>query len=429
MTYADALEYMYAQLPMFHRVGPAAYKKDLGNIRALCTALGDPHLASPVIHVAGTNGKGSVSHLLSAYLQMLGYKTGLCTSPHYRDFRERIKINGQLIPEAYVTDFIACNRDLIESIEPSFFELTTAMAFAAFRDAGTDWAVIETGLGGRLDSSNIVQPKLCVITNISYDHQNMLGDTLQEIAGEKAGIIKPDIPVVVGERDEDTAGIFVGKAASTGSPVSFASDRYRVDRTGNRAGTMGIRIYKDDSLWLDHLNTDLIGNYQLKNIATWCAAVEALGMYRDEEELRGQIRSVLPDVRVRTGMMGRMALLGESPLVLADSAHNEAGIRALLAELAEWPYERLHVVFGTVSDKDPGKILALLPQDADYYFAKAAIPRGMEAAELVARANEKGLNGNTFGSVRAAFECACAQASDKDMVLVCGSIFVVAEVI
>lgn len=429
MTYADALEYMYAQLPMFHRVGPAAYKKDLGNIQALCTALGDPHLACRVIHVAGTNGKGSVSHLLSAYLQMQGYRTGLCTSPHYRDFRERIKIDGQLIPESYVTDFIARNRDLIEKIAPSFFELTTAMAFAAFRDTETDWAVIETGLGGRLDSSNIVQPQLCVITNISYDHQNMLGDTLQEIAGEKAGIIKPGIPVIIGERDEETADIFIGKAASCDALLSFASDRYRVERMGSRGDMMGICIYRDSALWLDHVATDLIGNYQLKNIATWCAVTEALGMYRDEEELRGQIRSVLPGVRARTGMIGRMALLGESPLILADSAHNEAGIRALLAELDEWPYERLHIVYGTVSDKDPGKILELLPKAATYYFAKAAIPRGMEAAELAARANEKGLNGNTFGSVRAAFECACAQASDKDMVLVCGSIFVVAEVI
>ena len=425
MTYQETLDYLFAKLPMFQRVGDKAFKKDLSNTIALLEALGNPHKQFKSIHIAGTNGKGSVTHILAAVLQSYGYKVACYTSPHYVDFRERIKINGQLADEAFVIDFVARTKELIESIQPSFFEITVAMAFDYFAQQKVDLAVIETGMGGRFDSTNVITPLLSIITNISLDHQQFLGDTIPQIAFEKAGIIKTDVPVLIGEQQEETASVFLDKALECNSNLFYANELFEIaDFESSFNGSSFTTFFGKRKL---HYSTDLSGQFQQKNIQTALAALLLLsGEFEISESAK---REGLENVRTSTHFLGRNMLLQDSPLAIADSAHNEAGIKELNKLLAELSFDKLHFVYGTVSDKDLTKVIPLLPQNATYYFCKANIPRGMDAHKLAEDANKLGLEGKAYQSVKEAYQEALNQAKANDLVIVSGSIFVVAEVI
>jgi dihydrofolate synthase/folylpolyglutamate synthase len=436
MDYQQTLNYLYSQLPMFTRDGPSAFKKDLTNTLELCKRLGEPQQKFKGVHIGGTNGKGSTSHMLAAILQTAGYKTGLYTSPHLRDFRERIRINGEMISEQDVIDFVKQHRHDFEDIKPSFFETTVAMAFDAFAKAKVDIAVIEVGLGGRLDSTNVITPLLSVITNIGWDHTNMLGNTLPLIAGEKAGIIKPGIPVIIGEYQPEVADVFLNKAKEQQAPISFASDEW-VDLTSEAEKQkseavqdyLNISISKKGSPLKTHnLRLDLPGTYQLKNVKTVLAAVDELRRQRysitDEH-----IATALQQVKRLTGLHGRWEVLSHSPLTVCDTGHNPEGITEVLQNIKKVTYHHLHFVMGVVNDKDISKILAMLPKDATYYFSKPNIPRGLEAEILKQQAEIFGLHGNTYSSIKAALQAAQNNAAQNDLVFVGGSTFVVAEVI
>jgi dihydrofolate synthase/folylpolyglutamate synthase len=438
--YCSTLDYLYSQLPMFHRVGAVAFKKDLTNTLALCTHLGNPQQQLLTVHVAGTNGKGSVSHFLAAACQAAGFKTGLYTSPHYKDFRERIKINGRYMPKRQVIDFVANNREAIDLIQPSFFEMCVAMAFDHFAREKVDIAIIEVGLGGRLDSTNVITPLLSVITNISFDHMDMLGNTLPLIAGEKAGIIKPGVPVVIGETHPETAPVFLEKAAATGSVIAFADQAFSVTPVGQvLSPTTFYEVAHQHQPWENNLAADVRGPFQSKNIATLLQAAVVLEQVPAFQALRLRKKTVLPFMEsVRNGLahlteltrfQGRWQIIGTHPTVLCDSAHNEAGLSLAMAEISRMPWQRLHIVTGFVNDKDLGKALRQFPATARYYFAKANIPRGLNAAELAAKAGELGLQGKAYSSVKNALQAARRAANADDLVVVIGSIFVVAEVI
>lgn len=429
MTYQETIDYLYAQLPMFSRIGSAAYKTDLHNTIALCNALDNPQHKFKSIHIAGTNGKGSTSHMLAAMLQQAGYKTGLYTSPHLKDFRERIKINGEMVSETFVVDFVKKTKELSERIEPSFFELTVAMAFEYFAIEEVDIAVIETGLGGRLDSTNIITPILSVITNIGYDHMNILGDTLEKIAYEKAGIIKPGIPVVIGEYLPETKPVFINKAKETKSPVYFPQDGYTVSNITTSAYKLSCDVTSAANNHSEKFTLDLNGLYQVKNLRTVvCAEGVLLQLgYNITEEAE---KYALANVKKLTGLHGRWDVIAEQPMIVLDVAHNEDGIKHLLWQLSAIgnQFEKLHIVTGMVKDKDVDKVLALLPKEATYYFTHAHIPRALPAAELKEKATIYSLHGNVFENVNDAIEKAKANASPKDMILVCGSVFLVGEV-
>lgn len=414
---------------MFSRIGSAAYKTDLHNTIELCSALDNPQDKFKSIHIAGTNGKGSTSHMLAAMLQQAGYKTGLYTSPHLKDFRERIKINGEMVSEAFVVDFVSKTKELSERIEPSFFELTVAMAFEYFANEKVDIAVIETGLGGRLDSTNIITPVLSVITNIGYDHMNILGDTLEKIAYEKAGIIKPGVPVVIGEYLPETKPVFINKANETKSPVYFPQDGYTVSNITASAYTLSCDVTSVANNHSENFTLDLNGLYQIKNLRTvLCAEGVLLQLgYNISEEAE---KYALANVKKLTGLHGRWDVIAEKPLIVLDVAHNEDGIKHLLWQLSAIgnQFEKLHIVTGMVKDKDIDKVLALLPKEAVYYFTHAHIPRALPAAELKERAMAYSLQGNVFDDVNDAIENAKTNASAKDMILVCGSVFLVGEV-
>lgn len=412
---------------MFQRVGPMAFKKDLTNIRALCEALGQPHERLRAIHIAGTNGKGSTAHMLASVLQAAGLKVGLYTSPHYRDFRERIKINGELMPEEAVVDFVEQYETLFQTIKPSFFEITVAMAFDYFAKKEVDWAVVEVGMGGRLDSTNILMPELCVITNISYDHMQFLGETLPEIAGEKAGIIKPGVPVVISETQEETQEVFHRKAAEESAPIIFADQQYEARLVQSGFEVSHYDIYRKGALHLEQLELNAYGEYQRKNLQAMLQAIESLHPKQLVSET--QLRAGLRELRASTRFIGRWQVLGKTPLILCDSAHNEAGISMAMQELDRLSYEKLHIVYGMVSDKDPEKVLRLLPREATYYFARPDIPRGLEAAKLAEVALRLSLKGLVYPSVNEALEAARNEAGAEDLIYVGGSIFVVAEVV
>lgn len=406
LSYKQTLHYLLEQLPMFQRVGVAAYRNDLTNIIRLCDILQNPQLGLKCIHVAGTNGKGSVTHIIASVLQEQGYKVGVFVSPHYKDYRERIKINGKYISKKFVSGFVEDNADKFKSINASFFEITTAMAFQYFKEKKVDFAVIETGMGGRLDSTNIITPLLSVITNISYDHQQFLGDTLSKIAGEKAGIIKQKVPVVIGETQKETKPVFLDKAKACQSRIYFADKE---------------TIQKD-------FVTDLKGSYQQKNIPTALMGIEVLrsgGVKIIDKAIAKGLKHVVKN----TSFMGRWMIKSRKPLVIFDSAHNEGGIKELNTEIGNTKHKALHFIFGTVADKDISKVLSLLPKEAHYYFCKADIPRGLEADKLQEQANRFGLNGASFASVKAALKAAKAKATKRDLILVAGSVFVVAEVL
>ena len=452
MTLELALDYLYTQLPMYQRVGAAAMKKDLRNITALCEALGNPHHKFKSIHIAGTNGKGSTAHMLSAILQTDGLKTGLYTSPHYRDFRERIKIDGQYVTEEFVVDFVEKNKSLFEQIRPSFFEITVAMAFQYFAESQVDIAVIETGLGGRLDSTNILSPILSIITNISYDHQQFLGNTLPEIAAEKAGIIKPNTPVVISERQEEVAHVFEQIAAERNAPIYFAPDYFdiiekEISLMGNiyevcpllplPAPPKGKSAHFDSDKRVDSplggargyiLQTDLYGNYQSKNLCGVLISEKILTEERIITNEKSKIKG-LQQIKSLANFIGRWQVISEKPLTVCDSGHNTAGISAVVNQLATLPYQQLHIVIGMVSDKDHEKVIKLLPKDATYYIAKPDIPRGMDAEKLTEKFVQIGLQARAYASVPDALQVAQEQAHVDDFVFVGGSIFVVGEVL
>ncbi len=429
VSYRETLDYLYAQLPMFQRIGPAAFKKDLSNTLALCEHLGNPQHAFRSIHVGGTNGKGSVSHMLAAVCQAAGLKTGLYVSPHYRDFRERIKVNGQYIPRERVVAFVEQNRDRIEAIKPSFFELCVALAFEHFAREQVDIAVIEVGLGGRLDSTNVITPILSIITNISYDHMNMLGDTLPLIAAEKAGIIKPGVPVVIGETHPESAPVFVAKAAEVGAPIVFADQHFQTEeQPGSNWAASTYAVFKDQKNYLPHLAVAAGGPFQAKNVATVLQAFDLLQTL-EPRLTQTALREGLRTLRSSTRFMGRWQVIGQNPTILCDSAHNEAGLRLALEYIGKLPFGHLHVVMGFVNDKDVTPVLRLFPGHARYYFAKANIPRGLDAHLLREKAAACGLQGKAYVSVKNALRAAKRAATPDDLIVVIGSIFVVAEVV
>lgn len=433
-TYKETLDYLYARLPMFTRIGAAALKPDLTNTLELCRPLDNPHQKFKSIHIAGTNGKGSTSHMLAAILQTAGYKTGLYTSPHLKDFRERIRINGQMIAEHLVIDFVNTQRRNIEGIDPSFFEVTVALAFDYFAQEKVDIAVIEVGLGGRLDSTNIISPLVSIITNIGYDHMDLLGNTLAKIASEKAGIIKPGIPVVIGEKHAETSQIFLQKAKETKSDLSFACDMWEITKRDIQGTNEYLHVYvKNTSRKFSEGNTfaldlDLTGSYQIKNLATVLNSVLELkkaGFIISDDH----VKKALKQVKKLTGLAGRWQTLSQNPLIICDTGHNEDGIREVLKNLNSYSYTKLHMVIGMVKDKDISKILALLPQKASYYFCSPDIPRAKSASDLKEEASVLGLRGESYGSVRLALEMAKKNTSENDLIFVGGSTFVVAEVI
>jgi dihydrofolate synthase/folylpolyglutamate synthase len=431
MTYPETLAWLYAQLPMYQQVGAAGFKKGLGNTEALALALGHPEDKFRSVHVAGTNGKGSSSHLLAAVLQSAGYKVGLYTSPHLREFTERIRVNGQELAPAYLVSWVAAHQGLFAEVQPSFFEMCVALAFDYFAAEQVDVAVVEVGLGGRLDSTNIITPLVSLITNISYDHQAMLGDTLPEIAGEKAGIIKPGRPVVVSQTQPEVAAVFEAKAQQEASPLLFADTRYVAQLAGPPPiGTEAIQLLnvaRDGQPYLANVALGLLGDYQRLNLPGVLAVLDELrtqGFVIPESAVRQGLR----EVTRLTGLRGRWSIIGQRPLVVADTGHNEAGLRLVLAQLARVPHRHLHLVIGTVNDKDVTKVLALLPREATYYFCQADIPRALPAGELAALATAQGLTGRAYGPVPVAVAAARAAAGPDDVVFIGGSTFVVAEV-
>jgi len=430
MTYDETLAWLYGALPMYQRIGAAAYKKDLDNIRALCAGLGEPQLAFPSIHVAGTNGKGSTSHMLAAIFQAAGWKTGLYTSPHYVDFRERVRVNGQMIPKEDVVRFVAGHKDSWAAIAPSFFEMSVALAFDHFRNEKVDIAIIETGLGGRLDSTNIITPRLSVITNIGFDHMQMLGDTLPLIAGEKAGIIKPGIPVVIGEWHAETAPVFKTVAGREGASIAFACRHIRLKPGPDKPGYLSWTVHAGRILWLTDLETDMTGPYQYHNLRTVLESVWQWNKHYPEEALpESAIRRGLAIVRSSTGMVGRWMRLRENPLVIADAAHNLHGMDAMLPRLLSLPARRRHFVLGFVSDKDVAEVLARFPADGIYYWCEPDVPRRKPVGEVVAMAGQLGRVGSAYRSVEEAYDAALAVASAEDLVFVGGSSFVVGDLL
>lgn len=403
MNYSQTLTWLFERLPMYQRVGPPAMRLGLDQMNRLSAALGDVHRSTKCIHIAGTNGKGSTAHMLASVLQTAGYTVGLYTSPHLKDFRERIKINGQAVDEKSVVDFVNQNLSIVEEGGYSFFEVTVGMAFSIFAKAQVDVAIVEVGLGGRLDATNIITPILSVITHISKDHQQFLGDTIAAIASEKAGIIKENIPVVLAKNEKVVQQVITNKAKSTSSPIFFAEEVSPNEYT-----------------------TDLLGDYQKENLANVTMAITALSEFNVEEK---HLIQGLQSVVKNTGFLGRWQILQDSPKVIADVAHNVAGIAAVIEQIKTMKYDHLHIVFGMVKDKDFGQISAYLPKDASYYFCSPNVIRSKAVDQLFAEASQLGFRGATHDSVASALAAAKQEASVSDIILVCGSLFVVTEVL
>lgn len=423
MNYEETLEYLYRQLPVFQQVGSAAYKPGLQNSEALDEYFGHPHRKFHTLHIAGTNGKGSVSHLLASILQLNGYKTGLYTSPHLVDFRERIRIDGQMIPRQEVIDFAEKHLAPTLHIHPSFFELTMMMAFDYFARQAVDAAVIEVGLGGRLDSTNIITPDLCVITNISYDHVQMLGHTLPQIACEKAGIIKHGIPVVIGEAQGEVKQVFIDKASEVGAPIFFAEECVRFDSARQSA-----RGWEFDSPAYPHLFGELGGLCQEKNAATVLTAVARLRElgYRITDQ---SVYEAFAHVTRLTGLMGRWQQLQASPRLICDTGHNTGGMQYIAHQLRNEHYDMLRIVIGMVNDKDISGVLAMLPKEATYYFTRASVPRALPQDKLEALATQTGLKGRSFPTVKEAVTAAQKESRPEDLIFVGGSTFIVADLL
>lgn len=428
MNYQQTLDYLFSQLPMYQRIGAAAYKANLDNTLALSELTGHPCKKFKSIHIAGTNGKGSVSHMLASIMQENGLKTGLFTSPHLKDFRERMKVNGKMATKSFVIRFIEKYKTDFERIRPSFFEMTFAMAMSWFEEQGVDIAIIETGMGGRLDSTNVITPILSVITNIGYDHTQFLGQSIKEIAVEKAGIIKPEVPVVIGETQPDSSDVFRDTAHNKKAPITFADQLVKVIKDGRQRKSGGMDVTVFHSLNKTKVQSPLAGNYQLKNIATVIAVIESLkNTYSSFSNI--QFHDGIRNTLKNTGFKGRWQVLKNTPRVICDIAHNADGISEIVLQLNNMEFNQLHFVLGVVNDKDIAKILSLLPMNARYYFCKADIPRGYDASKLREDALEYELFGDAYSSVKEAYDAALAAAGDNDLVFIGGSAFVVAEVV
>ena len=426
MNYQETLDYLFNALPMFQRVGASAYKADLTNTIALCSHLGNPQEQFKSIHVAGTNGKGSTSHSLASIFQAAGYKTGLYTSPHLKSFTERIRINGEEINKEDVVQFVATHKGFLDQLQPSFFEMTVGLAFWYFAKEEVDIAIIEVGMGGRLDSTNVISPELCVITNIGFDHTQFLGDTLPLIAGEKAGIIKEAVPVVVSHTQKEIQSVFIQKAASMQANLVFADQRWEVSKIREAAFRKASYIVKGGKEIFD-LEFDLQGDYQRFNLPGILESVEQLrqqGWNLTKEALQ----LGLAHVSEHTGLKGRWQILQTQPLTIADTGHNEAGILEVVNQLKNYTYSQLWMVIGMVNDKDISKVLDLLPRDATYIFCQANLPRAMDAELLASKALEKGLSGQVIPKVTEAIEFARKNAGADDLIFIGGSTFVVAEI-
>ncbi|MGO4818605.1 bifunctional folylpolyglutamate synthase/dihydrofolate synthase [Flavobacterium sp. W22_SRS_FP1] len=406
MNYQETTEWLFKQLPMYQLQGATAYKKDLTNTQLLVQHLGNPHLNLKCIHVAGTNGKGSTSHMLSSILQEAGYKVGLYTSPHLKDYRERIKINGKEISEDFVCEFINANKDFFEANDISFFEMSVGLAFDYFSKEKVDIAIIEVGMGGRLDATNIITPLVSIITNIGLDHTQFLGNTIELIAFEKAGIIKNTLPVVIGEYTTETNKVFLAKAKENSSEIYFASD-----------------------LISEVLPSDLLGNYQIHNKKTVLQTVKIINSQKEFKISQDQIKSGLLNVVKNTGLQGRWQQLGHSPKIICDTAHNKEGLSIVISQIEKETFDTLHIVFGVVNDKNLDEILPLLPKNAIYYFSKPNNPRGLDSQELYKKALDFNLKGEVFNSITTAYQKAKQAAKDNDFIYVGGSTFVVAEIL
>jgi dihydrofolate synthase/folylpolyglutamate synthase len=425
MTYQQTLDYLYKELPMFQRVGPAALKADLRNTLLLCESLGNPHHKFKSIHVGGTNGKGSSSHMIAAILQSNGYKTGLYTSPHLKEFTERIRLNGIKISPSQVVDFVERIQPQIEEIKPSFFEITVAMAFDFFAREEVDFAVIEVGLGGRLDSTNVIDPVVSLITNIGYDHKDLLGGTLGAIAAEKAGIIKQNGRAIISERQPEIEEVFLRKAASVNSSLKFAQERYKIAKSATDIDTFIVQ--REGNAISQHLKSELVGVYQKKNMAGVLAVIDEL-IELGFNISTNAIEKGIAETVTLTGLKGRWQQLGEKPLIYCDTAHNAEGITEVLSIIETIPHKKLHIVFGMVKDKDIDAILSLLPKNASYYFCAAEIPRALEAEVLATRATAFGLEYKVISKVVEAIKNAKSSASPDDLIFIGGSTFVVAEI-
>jgi len=429
MNYSETLDYLFSQLPAYHRIGKAAYRNDLKNTILLDNHFKNPHQKFRTIHVAGTNGKGSVSHMTASILMEAGYKTGLYTSPHLKDFRERIRINGIMIPEDAVVGFVENNRNILESVKPSFFEMTVAMAFDFFAENEVDVAVIEVGLGGRLDSTNIITPVLSVITNIGHDHMDLLGDTLEKVAAEKAGVIKPNVPVVISETQPETRKIFIEKAEKCNSEILFADNEWNCELFpgSGKDTTRNYSITRSSDKLKFEGESQLTGNYQKKNIQGVFAAFSILKNTFEitDENIVSGIRNVITN----TGLGGRWHILRKSPLTICDTGHNKEGLEYVLAQIAEVQKSGLHIVLGFVNDKDLASVLPLFPVTAKYYFTKASVPRALDAEILKSEAAKYGLTGESYNNVKDALSSANEHAAGTDMIFIGGSTFIVAEVV
>lgn len=411
---------------MFSRTGSRALKLDLAKTLAICQYLGSPQKQFRSVHVAGTNGKGSVCNMLAAIFQKHGFKTALYTSPHLHDFRERIRVNGQMVTEDFVAAFVEKNQSFSETIRPSFFELTFGMAMDYFAKEKVDIAIVETGLGGRLDSTNVIVPELSVITNIGWDHMDILGDTLEKIAMEKAGIIKKDIPVVIGETQPETKELFNSIARMRSAPIVFADQNYQIIHHDEGQPQSGLTVKELVSGRVSVFHPDLTGIYQRKNLITVLAAAN---MLRKKFHLKDDlILKAVSQVRMLTGFEGRWQVIGQNPLTVMDVAHNADGIKQILSQLAEMKFSHLHIITGMVKDKDSGAVLKILPPDASYYFTNAHMARALPAAELMNRAAQFGLSGEAYDDVNDALATARQVAGGDDMILICGSVFVIGEV-
>jgi len=427
-TLQEAEHYLYNSLPVFHRQGPAAYKADIGNISALMAHVGNPHSdGKKFIHIAGTNGKGSTAHLLAAYLQTNGYKTGVYTSPHYIDIRERIKIDGQLIPEQ---DFVNCLNafmEIIEEVKPSFFEIICAMAFLHFKNEEVDFAIIETGMGGRLDSTNIIDPLLSVITNISFDHQQFLGDTLEKIAVEKAGIIKPGVPCIIGEILSETKPVFITKAEKENAPICFSQEMWNVEYENYDGNNTNFKVRKIKEVNEFMLKTALHGRYQQHNLCLFLATTQVLNKMNVVTFDLDKIKTSVADVAKLTYFIGRWQTVSQNPRIILESAHNIAGIREAVEQIQSMQYENLYIIFGTVADKDVSPIMPLLPKYANYIWTKANIPRAMNEDVLKEKAKLSGVDGLAIPDIKSAIAYALNLTQENDLILIMGSIFVAGE--
>lgn len=427
MTYQETIEYLYQQLPVFHRIGKKAFKANLNNTLKLCEHLDNPHQKFKSIHIAGTNGKGSSSHYIASILQSAGYKTGLYTSPHLKSFTERIRIDGIPIPENKVISFVENNKEFLSHLKPSFFEMSVGLAFEYFAQEQVDIAVIEVGLGGRLDSTNIITPIVSLITNISFDHTDILGETLPEIAFEKAGIIKPNIPVIISERNSETETVFVQRATQLDSPIYFAEDFYQVLNSEEKDFLLQIELLDLSNQKIKLVQSQLLGQYQLKNILGVIKSIDifnCLGYSVNDEAILGGLKTVTS----RTGLKGRWQMLSESPKMICDTAHNFAGLSQVLSSLENIKFNQLWMVLGFVSDKDITSILAILPKQAKYIFCQANIPRALSSEKLVTEARRFGLIGEEIADVNEAIIYVKSKANSNDLIYIGGSTFVVAEI-